>query len=404
MPGGMQAAIGLLPCPPAAWFARLSSRTFWYSGVSGACWLRPAGLPGSKVPALFLTHWPFQSGNCALSAWAPAIAAASAHARASAPIECRQAMTVLHTVPHRVALFCHDFHFIARLDPVARRQAVEHAEAVDRPIMDRHAGGQPLYRIVLTDGDHAETQRFGGARFRQAHAAEAHNRVVEGLVDLRRHPLGCKDEAINVGAEAHGVDAEGPLLAPGDRSRRCEAVDAEILDVLRIDAFDPAGGQIFGQPLIGGNAHDVEPQGLAAAFLDAQNRLRGVVEDEALRRHEGEAELGMEETAAAREAFAWILAVDKAVDGGEIGFPIAFAAARCGELACVALRIAHALGCGGMRGQEFDRPRVELHPRVWLEVRVAPHRGEEAHGAVGIVPGTRGDADADAVRLEFLGA
>ena len=93
MPGGMQAAIGLLPWPPAAWLATLASSTFWYSGVSGACWPSPNGLSGSKVPAAFLTHWPFQSGYSA--APAQPIAAPSAATRAIAPIACRQAMTVL---------------------------------------------------------------------------------------------------------------------------------------------------------------------------------------------------------------------------------------------------------------------------------------------------------------------
>jgi len=35
-----------------------------------------------------------------------------------------------------------------------------------------------------------------------------------------------------------------------------------------------------------------------------------------------------------------------------------------------------------------------------VELGVAPHRGEEAHRAIGIVAGARGDADADAVGLE----
>jgi len=39
-----------------------------------------------------------------------------------------------------------------------------------------------------------------------------------------------------------------------------------------------------------------------------------------------------------------------------------------------------------------------------LELRIVFHRGEEAHRAVGIVAGARGDADADGVGLEFLRA
>ena len=43
-------------------------------------------------------------------------------------------------------------------------------------------------------------------------------------------------------------------------------------------------------------------------------------------------------------------------------------------------------------------------PGAGFELGVAPHRGEEAHGAIGIVAGARGNADADAVGLEFLRA
>ena len=36
--------------------------------------------------------------------------------------------------------------------------------------------------------------------------------------------------------------------------------------------------EIFGQRLLGRHAHHVEPQRLRAAVLDAEHRLRGVVE------------------------------------------------------------------------------------------------------------------------------
>src|SRR5438477_7517549 len=52
------------PCPPAAWSARLASKIFWYSGVSGACCARPGGLVWSHWLPMRggFFHWPDQSG------------------------------------------------------------------------------------------------------------------------------------------------------------------------------------------------------------------------------------------------------------------------------------------------------------------------------------------------------
>ena len=58
-----------------------------------------------------------------------------------------------------------------------------------------------------------------------------------------------------------------------------------------------------------------------------------------------------------------------------------------------------------MRRQEIGRARIDGGRRLLrLELGIVLHRGEEAHGPVGIVAGARGDADADAVGLEFLRA
>ena len=138
-----------------------------------------------------------------------------------------------------------------------------------------------------------------------------------------------------------------------------EAVDADVLDRFGLDVLDPAGGEVFGERLLGRHAHHVEAHRLAAAFLDAEHRLRGVVEGEALRRQEGEAEPGMQEAAAAHEAFARVFAVDHAVDAGEIGRLVALAGAGRGELAGVGLRILDALGRGRMRGEEIGRARID---------------------------------------------
>ena len=76
--------------------------------------------------------------------------------------------------------------------------------------------------------------------------------------------------------------------------------------------------EIIGQLLVGGNAHDIEPQREFAAVLHAEHRLRRVLEHEAFGRGEGEAELRMQEAPAAHEAFARVLAIDQPVDLAQI--------------------------------------------------------------------------------------
>src|SRR5712671_662319 len=72
----------------------LSSWTFWYSGVSGACCAGPHALVGSNLIAwpprrgLMTSHWPFQLGYFASSAArAPPIVSISAAANANAPVK-----------------------------------------------------------------------------------------------------------------------------------------------------------------------------------------------------------------------------------------------------------------------------------------------------------------------------
>src|SRR5208282_4658985 len=130
--------------------------------------------------------------------------------------------------------------------------------------------------------------------------------------------LGRIDEAVDVAAEANGVEPEVPLIALGGGRRAREAVDGDILDSGGVDLLDPAGGQIGGKRLLRGHAHNIQPQCLAAAALDAENGLRRVIEGEALGGSKGKAEPRMQEAAAADEAFARIFAEHDAVDAGEI--------------------------------------------------------------------------------------
>ena len=219
----------------------------------------------------------------------------------------------------------------------------------------------------------------------------------------RRHRLGGEDEAIDVAAEAHGVEAERPCLAARGRGRRREAVDGELLHARRIDVLHPAGFQIVGQRLLGRHADHVEPHRLAAAVLEAEHGLRGVVEGEARRRQEGEAELGMHEAAAAHEALARVLAIDHAVEVGEILGAVALAVAGPAELARIGERVLHALRRRRMGGEEVGA-RGSAPPPAAFRSALRCMSVEEARGAVRIEAGARGYADADAVGLEFLRA
>ena len=237
----------------------------------------------------------------------------------------------------------------------------------------------------------------------QAHAPEAHDRIAERLVGLCALVLGREDEAVDVAAEAHGVKPERPVVAARARGCRREAVDGRVLDAGLIDVLDPARLEISGQRLLGRHADDVESQGFAAAVLEAEHRLRGVVEREARRRREGEGELGMQEAAAAHESFARVLAEHHAVEVVEIGAAVARAGARSAELAGVNQCVLDALGGRWMRRQEVERALIGVAAGR-LEIGVALHAGEEARGAERIEAGAGRHADADAVGLELLRA
>ena len=111
----------------------------------------------------------------------------------------------------------------------------------------------------------------------------------------------------------------------------------------------------------------------------------------------------MQETPAANEPLARILAIDDVVDGGEIGFAVAFAALRRGILPGAGLRALHPLRRCRMRRQKVLRARID-RGLAGLQFGVALHRGQEARGAIGVEMGARRNADADAVGLELLGA
>ena len=111
----------------------------------------------------------------------------------------------------------------------------------------------------------------------------------------------------------------------------------------------------------------------------------------------------MQEVPAARETFARVLAIDQAVEDGEIFGAVALATAGAAELACIGERVLHALGRRRMAREEIDAARIRAAV-AGLQIRIALHVGQEARRAVGIETGARRNADTDAVGLEFLRA
>src|SRR5690606_13520627 len=113
------------------------------------------------------------------------------------------------------------------------------------------------------------------------------------------------------------------------------------------------------QRLIGRHPHDVEAHRLLATATHADHRLRGVVQRVALRRLEGEAELGVQEAPATDKALAGVLAVDQLVDRSEISVALTALLARRGELPGNGPGVLDALGRRRMRRQEILAARIE---------------------------------------------
>src|SRR5262249_883146 len=80
-------------------------------------------------------------------------------------------------------------------------------------------------------------------------------------------------------------------------------------------------------------------------------------------------------------------------------------AAAGGAVAAARLGVPDALRRRGMGGEEIGRARVDVRlAGLGFQFGITSHRTKEARGAVRIVAGARGHADADPVRLEFLRA
>ncbi len=178
--------------------------------------------------------------------------------------------------------------------------------------------------------------------------------------------------------------------------------------VAGVDILDPAGRQVSGECLLRRHPHDIEPQRLTAAMPDAEDGLRRVVERETFRRGKSEAKPRMQEASAADKTFARIFAEHDAVDAGEIDVLVAAehgpGGGRAAILPGIGNRIGNPLGCCRVRRQKVGRARVDgAGGLLRLELGIVFHRREEPHGTVRIIAGARGDADADRVRLEFLG-
>ena len=146
----------------------------------------------------------------------------------------------------------------------------------------------------------------------------------------------------------------------------------------------------------------VEAQGLAARPANPDQRRRLIVEGEAVRRLEGEAEFWMNEGVAAHDALRRVVAEGEAVYRPEIAGAIDLAASGRPELPRFLGRVGNALGRRRMR-----RHHVRAVGRSTARDRSAKRapfaeRGEEAGRRVRVVSCPGDGLDADLVGLEFL--
>ena len=161
-------------------------------------------------------------------------------------------------------------------------------------------------------------------------------------------------QTIELVADLDDGELEVPFAGAraGDDGR--QAVDLDAPHRGAQQTVDPARLDIGLERLAGRRAHAVEPQRLVVAFLHAEHGLARVLEQEALRRGEGEAQPRMREFAAAHEAFIGIVAESEAGDRGEIAGAIARSDAGRADLPRRGDRLGDAIGRRGMRRQYVE--------------------------------------------------
>src|SRR5260370_1331776 len=93
-----------------------------------------------------------------------------------------------------LTLLKHYFYFTSGLQPVARVQAIEHAETVERAIGKRHFARQLLNRISRCDCYNAKPQWLCLLSFSDAHTPETADGFAKRAIGLRRAMLGCENK------------------------------------------------------------------------------------------------------------------------------------------------------------------------------------------------------------------
>ena len=193
---------------------------------------------------------------------------------------------------------------------------------VDRSRQEGHSRGERFGGIAASRLDDLDPLRRGQRRVLGIDEMEGVERGHEPRVDRRRKRVGGENEPVKPAVKrmapsrklhcwpwATAVAASRPAILLGFDRRRLDAVDPARPDRARHRS--------------GFRDRDaVEAQGLAAGFANADQGRRLVVEGEAVRRVEGEAEFWMNEGVVAHDALRRVVAEGKAVDGGEIAVAI----------------------------------------------------------------------------------
>ena len=202
-------------------------------------------------------------------------------------------------------------------------------------------------------------QRFDPLRLVVADLAEGQHRGAERRLVGGIEPMRGEDEPVHrVVLERDDGEPEVPLARAGRSGDGGQAIDVELFDRAFHKPVDPPGADVVFERCPVRQRDAVEAQSLRAAVLHAQHRLRRILEDEPVRRREGEAELGLDEPATADRPLGRIVAEHHSVDRREIGLAVAGADIGCADAARDPHRRRDAFRRGGMRRENVRLRRA----------------------------------------------
>jgi len=169
-------------------------------------------------------------------------------------------------------------------------QAVENQELIEPLRHEAHTRGKRFGGVAIPRLNDLDLFGRGQCRILRAYQTKRIERGHEPGIDGGRKIVGGENEPVKPTVQAHGAEAEAPLVALGDRGRCFQAVDFPRFDRRCLDPVDPVrtdGARDRGRFR---DRDAVEAKRFAARFADADQRGRLIVEREAVGGLKGETE------------------------------------------------------------------------------------------------------------------